>query len=346
LRKRLTLWVTFVLIVFFILFTTIVIAIILNILIVKLGLAETRERTAHKTFELILLTSGIFGTILSAIAGKRFLKPIYELRDATKKIATGDFKVRVNDCKILELNALIHDFNNMVKDLGSIETLKNDFITNVSHEIKTPIASIEGCVELLKEQTLTEEEVQEYINLIDISVKRLSVMTSNILRLSKLENQEILPDQKEFSLDEQIRQAVLLLERQWSAKNINLNIHLQSVRFFANKDLLMQVWVNLIDNAIKFSEDGGTVAIELFHTDDRAYVKVIDYGIGMAEETAKYIFQKFYQGNAARSDQGNGLGLALAKRIVELNNGDISVESRPGKGSTFTVDLPLPKKMP
>lgn len=339
-RKRLTLWGAFVLFVFLILFATAVIAIILNILVTKLGVFKELRDIPQRLYEPVLLISVILGAILSAIASKKLIKPIYELRDATKKVASGDFTVQVSASKLRGLDTLIQDFNKMVKDLGSIETLKDDFITSVSHEIKTPIASIEGCVELLQEQTLTEEERKEYINLIDISVRRLSVMTTNILRLSKLENQEILPDQKEFSLDEQIRQAILILERQWSGKNINLNISLQPVRLFASKDLLMQVWMNLIENAIKFSEDGGTVTIELFHTEDRAYIKVIDYGIGMEEKTVKYIFQKFYQGNQARSDQGNGLGLALVKRIVELTGGNINVESRPGRGSAFIVDLP------
>jgi len=306
----------------------------------RFGFSEIHEYVPIQPLGIILFISIIMGTILSSFASKKFMKVIYELRDATKQVATGDFSVQLRGSQIRELNSLIYDFNKMVKDLGSMETLRDDFITSVSHEIKTPIASIEGCVELLKEQTLTEEETQEYIHLIDIGVKRLSVLTSNILRLSKLENQEILTDQTSFSLDEQIRQALLLLEHQWSAKNIHLNIYLNPVRVFANKELLIQVWINLIDNAIKFSENGSDINIELFQAEERAYVKVTDHGIGIKSENIPYIFQKFYQGNESRSNQGNGLGLTLVKRILELTGGGITVESKPGKGSVFMVDLP------
>jgi signal transduction histidine kinase len=344
-KRRLTIWAAFVIFTFCILLTTGALSVFFYITAERIGLTEIIEGTQFNPLVFILFISVILGTIMSAISSKKMMRFVYELRDATKKVAAGDFSVQIKENrKIFELDTLVTDFNKMVKDLGSIETLKDEFITNVSHEIKTPIAAIEGCVELLKEQTLTEDEMKEYINLIDMSVKRLSVMTANILRISKLYNQEILPDKTEFSLDEQIRQAILLLERQWSEKNINLNINLTPVRIFTNKELLMQMWTNLIDNAIKFSEAGGDINIELFQTDGRAYVKVSDFGVGMKEETQKYIFQKFYQGNETRSNQGNGLGLALVKRIVELSGGNISVESQLGKGSVFTVDLPEEKK--
>lgn len=341
---NLTMWAAFVLFIFFILFATSMLSMFFFIIAVRLGFSEVAGHIPFNPLAFIWFISVILGTVLSAFAGKKFMKTIYEFRDATKKVAAGDFSVQVRGSKIRELNTLIDDFNKMVKDLGSIETLKDDFITSVSHEIKTPIASIEGCVELLKDSTLTEEETQEYIDLIAMSTNRLSVLTANILRLSKLENQEILSDRTEFSLDEQIRQAILLLERQWSAKEINLNITLDSVRIFANKELLMQVWINLIDNAVKFSETRENINIELFRTSDKAYIKVADYGVGMREETVKYIFQKFYQGSESRSNQGNGLGLALVKRIVELSGGGITAESQFGKGSVFTVILPIKKE--
>ena len=340
-KKSLTMWAAFVIFIFCILMATGLLAVFFYAAAVRLGFFETHGRAAFHPFWFILLISVILGTILSAVGSKKFIKVIYDLRDAIKKVASGDFSVQLEEkSKIPELNILLRDFNKMVKDLGSIETLKDDFITNVSHEIKTPIASIEGCAELLKEQTLTEDERQEYIGLIDMSAKRLSVLTSNILRLSKLENQEILADQTEFSLDEQIRQAILLLEHQWSAKNINLNIYLNPVSVSANKELLMQVWLNLIENAIKFSNENGGIDIELFQTDSRVYFKLRDFGVGMSEETIKYMFQKFYQGNKSRSNQGNGLGLALVKRIVELSGGNVSVESKLKKGCVFTVEMP------
>ena len=339
-KRRFTIWVAFVIFTFVVLIITGSLSIAVYVLATRLGLSDIRGRTPLPTLWVALVISIIIGTIMSAFASKKAIKIFYDLRDATKRVAAGDFSVRVKDSKMHDMSLFIHDFNKMVKDLGSIETLKDDFIASVSHEIKTPIAAIEGCVELLKEQTLTDEEIKEYVNLMDISVKRLSVLTANILRLSKLENQEILSDQTEFSLDEQIRQAILLLEHKWNAKNINLNICLNPARISTNKEILMQVWINLIDNAIKFSEFGGSIIIESSQADGKIYVKVIDHGAGMDEDTAKRMFQKFYQGDESRSNQGNGLGLALVKRIVELVGGEINVDSELGKGCAFTVALP------
>ena len=345
-KKRMTIWLALVIFIFFVLLITILVAIFLYALASKLGLSDNPSWASVQVLVFIMLISLVFGTILTALSSKIMMKFIFQFRDATRQITEGNFSVRLEETsRIHEINTLLSVFNKMVKDLGSIETLKDDFITNVSHEIKTPIAAIEGCVELLKESTLTEEETKEYINLLDISAKRLSVMTANVLRISKLDNQEVLQDQAEFSLDEQIRQAILLLEHNWSAKDINLNINLNPVNVFANKELLMQVWINLIDNAIKFSEAGGDISVELLQSENSVTVKVTDYGIGMTEDTTEYIFQKFYQGNESRSNQGNGLGLALVKRIVELTGGNVSVESRFGEGSVFSVELPLPDKM-
>jgi signal transduction histidine kinase len=341
-KRRFNIWAAFVAFIFVILLSTGLLSFFLFIAVTEFGLLDNIERPFINPLAFILFISVILGTLLSAFSGKRMMKFVYQLRDAIKQVAAGDFSVQIQTHnQIGEVDTLISDFNKMVKDLGSIETLKDDFITNVSHEIKTPIASIKGCIELLKDQSLTEDEMKEYINLMEISVKRLSVLTANILRLSKLDNQEILPERTEFSLDEQIRQAILLLERQWSAKNINLNINLNPARVVANKELLMQVWTNLIENAIKFSNENSDINIELYQADGKLYVKVIDFGIGMKDETIKHIFQKFYQGNESRSNQGNGLGLALARRIVELSNGNITVESQLGKGSIFIVDLPI-----
>jgi signal transduction histidine kinase len=344
LKRRLTVWAVYVLLAFFTLTVTALIVGLLYVVAVRLQILGSLGRVPFASPLFLLLVSVIFGTIMFAIIGKRAIKYFHRLQDAVRRVTAGDFSVQVEPSKIYELNLFINDFNKMVRSLNSIETLKDDFITNVSHEIKTPISSIEGCLELLKEQTLTDDEMKEYISLMDLSVKRLSVLTSNILRLSKLENQEILSEQNEFFLDEQIRQSILLLERKWSAKNIFLNINLIQTRFIGNKELLMQVWINLIDNAIMFSRTGGEICIELLQTDETVSVKIIDYGIGMSDEVQKHIFQKFYQGNENRSNQGNGLGLALVKRIVELSSGRIDVESSLGEGSIFTVNLPAIKK--
>lgn len=288
---------------------------------------------------LLVSISVIIGTMISAIFGRVIITPIKELSAATKEVAKGNFNISVHNESLNEIGQLTRDFNKMVKDLGSIETLRSDFVTNVSHEFKTPIASIEGCAALLQDDELCCEERKEYAKLIASSARRLSILTSNILRLSKLENQEIIAEQSEFSLDEQIRQAVLLLEPQWLVKNIDFDIDLSPITIFGSEELLMQVWLNLLNNAIKFSHNNGQIKVTLSSVGKTVVVSFADKGIGMSEETQKHIFEKFFQGNQAHSEQGNGLGLSLVKRILDLSKGQISVESKEGQGSTFTVIL-------
>ena len=341
-KKYMTIWFTFVAFVFTILATTILVTLSLYRMAERLNLHNASHWGTRHTFVFVLAISMLFGTIACVFASKKLLRFIYQLQNGIKKVAAGDFTVQLEEGKhIGEVNHLLQDFNKMVQDLKSIETLKDDFVTNVSHEIKTPLAAMEGCIALLKEETLTPEERIEYVELIENSVKRLSLLTANIPRLSKLDNQAILYDQVVFGLDEQIRQAILLLEHKWSSKNMHLKIYLNPVEIRANKELLMQVWVNLIDNAIKFSKNGSDIIIELTAVDGIAYVNITDFGIGMAEETCSHIFQKFYQGDKSRSNQGNGLGLALVKRIVELSGGKIIVSSTPGRGSKFVVELKM-----
>ena len=268
------------------------------------------------------------------------MEPIKKLRAATKEVAKGNFDVQIEDNKENEVGDLIQDFNMMVRDLASIETLRNDFIANVSHEFKTPIASIEGCALLLQDSDLTEEERREYAKLIASSAHSLSVLISNILKLSKIENQEIIPEQQKIDLDEQLRQCILILEPQWSGKNINLDIDLDKVEMFGNDEMLSQVWINIIGNAIKFTDNGGNIGIRLYDDDENIMVSIKDDGIGMSEEVQRHIFDKFYQGDKTHSGEGNGLGLPLVKRIVDMHGGKIAVDSAPGEGSCFTVYFP------
>lgn len=192
----------------------------------------------------------------------------------------------------------------------------------------------------MQDDTLTKEELIAYTNMIIDSSKQLSSLTGNILRLSKLENQEIITDKERYRLDEQIRRVIVLLEPQWSGKNINLDIQLERNDFFGNNGLMHQVWLNLIDNAVKFTPKNGEVSVRLFRRNNSLIVRVADSGIGMTEDMQSHVFDKFYQGDTARSESGNGLGLALTKRIIDLCNGEITVESIPGEGSVFTVILP------
>ncbi|AOY77533.1 HAMP domain-containing sensor histidine kinase [Clostridium formicaceticum] len=288
-----------------------------------------------------LLLYVVIGALLIIVLAKRVVKPILKLTAATQEVAKGNFDIHVETRSYDEIGQLTQNFNKMTRELKNIEYLRKDFITNVSHEFKTPIASIQGFAKLLQKWDLSQREREEYTNIIVEETTRLSNLSSNILKLSKLENQEILEKKVVFSLDEQIRKSILILEHQWSKKNIEFDIHLDKVQYLGDEELLQQVWINLIGNAIKFSHNNSTISIILQQMDEVVEVKIIDHGIGMTEETKKRIFEKFYQGDKAHSYEGSGLGLPLVKRILDLYDAQIYVESNPKKGSTFAVELPL-----
>lgn len=287
-----------------------------------------------------LIISTVIATIISGIASKRILRPIRTLSKATEEVAKGNFSVKIGIPKDYEFALLAKNFNKMVHELSSIETLRNDFVSNVSHEIKTPIASIQGFAKLIQDKNLDDDERSEFTDIIISESSRLSKLTSNILKLSKLENQEVITGKAEFALDEQIRCAILIMEPEWSEKGIDLDIDLDKVSIIGNEDLLQQVWLNIIGNAIKFTEKGGTIGIKLMDLQDKIVIKVSDNGVGMNEETQRHIFDKFYQGDKSHLSEGNGLGLSLVKRIIELCDGEIKVRSKLYYGTTFTIGLP------
>ncbi len=287
-----------------------------------------------------LIISTLIATIISGIASKRILRPIRTLSKATEEVAKGNFSVKIGIPKDYEFALLAKNFNKMVHELSSIETLRNDFVSNVSHEIKTPIASIQGFAKLIQDKNLNDDERSEFTDIIISELSRLSKLTSNILKLSKLENQEVITGKAEFALDEQIRCAILIMEPEWSEKGIDLDIDLDKVSIIGNEDLLQQVWLNIIGNAIKFTEKGGTIGIKLMDLQDKIVIKVSDNGVGMNEETQRHIFDKFYQGDKSHLSKGNGLGLSLVKRIIELCDGEIKVRSKLYYGTTFTIGLP------
>jgi len=292
-----------------------------------------------------LLVSSIIGTSLSAMVSEKFLKPLHQLINATKIIAKGDFSVRVpeinNDS---EIAVLLRNFNHMAEELGSIEMFRNDFINNFSHEFKTPIVSIRGFARQLQNENLSEEKRREYTEIIISEAERLTNMSSNVLLLTKFENQQFITDQTEYDLDEQIRNCIILLEKQWSRKNIDINLNLSKVRIYNNEEMLSHLWINLIDNAIKYTDGNGKISIILYDTNDKIHFKITDSGKGMDEYTVKHIFDKFYQADKSRSTHGNGLGLSIVKRIVELCRGEIAVKSKVGAGTTFSVTLPKYQK--
>lgn len=285
--------------------------------------------------------SVIIGLLISAAISKRVLNPVLRLSEASRRVAHGDFTVRLENPGLLEeIRTTYQNFNDMVRELSATETLRNDFVANVSHEFKTPINAIEGYATLLQDPQLPARERQEYIDRILEGTGRLSTLVSNILLLSKLDNGAYPAEQETFRLDEQIRQALLLFEPRWTQKHLDLDVELDSVQVTGCEGLLMQVWSNLISNAVKFSPEDGTVRITLRNADGAVVVTVADQGEGMSEETQKHIFEKFYQGDTSHRAEGNGLGLALVKRIVLQCGGTVAVNSAPGEGALFTVRLP------
>lgn len=341
-RKIKSLWWYFVSHVFLIMLTTSLIMTPLAFFMIHYGNLTLHGRFPFAPILIILLFSVAIGTIITSIIGKRILAPITKFSKATNEIAKGNFEIELDESHwVNELSEMAVHFNRMVRELRSIETLRTDFVVNVSHEFKTPLASIEGYATLLQDHSLTEEERDEYTKVIIDSARQLSTLSGNILKLSKLENQELIPEKQTYRLDEQIRQAILLLEPQWNSKELELNIELMKVLYEGNEELMMQVWLNLLGNAIKFTPDHGEITVSLT-TDTRFIsVQISDTGIGMSEDVQKHMFEKFYQGDKARSADGNGLGLPLVRRIVDLCGGEIEVHSKSGLGTTFSIKLPI-----
>ena len=289
----------------------------------------------------LLVAAAVAGGLMSYFIGRRILAPMVKLSNASKEVARGNYTITVEDSsKMEEVQTTFRNFNAMVRELNSIATLSNDFIANVSHEFKTPLTAIEGYAMLLQDSALSPAEREEYLNKILFNTHRLSTLVGNILLLSKMESKSLSEQSTCFRLDEQLRQAVVALEPQWTEKGISFDAVLDPVNVTGCERLLSQVWTNLIGNAIKFSENGQEIAIRLLEQTECVVVNIQDHGCGMTPEIQAHIFEKFYQGDTSRRSMGNGLGLALVKRIVELSQGVIEVDSAPGEGSTFRVILP------
>lgn len=290
----------------------------------------------------VLLMGLIVSLVTRFITYTGFTKPMMEIGKAARKVAGGDFTVRIRsqckDNKKDELEVLINDFNKMVEELATIETLKSDFIANISHEIKTPLAIIQSYASALRKDELPQEEKLEYIETILEASKKLSTLVTNVLRLNKVESQEIIQAES-YSLDEQLRCCILALEDKFDEKGIEFDADLDEVTITTDESLMEIVWNNLLANAIKFTEPHGIVKVVLKEDAGKALISVSDTGCGMSEETCRRIFDRFYQGDTSHSVEGNGLGLSLVKRVVDLVDGKLDVESYPGKGTTFTVKL-------
>lgn len=280
------------------------------------------------------------GGAINNFFGKRFLEPIMKLGRAMEQVADGDFGIRLearNESK--EIREIYSNFNFMVEELSATEILQTDFVSNVSHEFKTPINAIEGYVMLLQDSAwLKEKEQEEYINKILLNTNRLSKLVGNMLLLSKIDNQAIQSKQTKIRLDEQIRQSVVILEPVWSSKEIEFDVDLDEVEYIGNESLLHHVWDNLIGNAIKFSPQAGEIIIKMRKFNNEIIVHIDDNGPGIKEEEKRHIFDRFYQSDSSHKEEGNGLGLALVKNILQVCNGEIYVENLT-KGCRFTVKL-------
>ena len=367
-KSKSNLWFLFVVIVLAAMLVTFVVIGAVMALLFALDVIPAQQQFAPLPFMMLIIVSIVIGTGISLIVGRSILQPIGRLSDALDTVAKGDFSIRFqnkktyaeyqiignafNDMvseisirfdektKVREISRMYENFNAMTRELSGIETLRSDFIANVSHEFKTPLTAIEGYAALLRNRELTEKQRKDYLDKIAGNARKLSELTGNILWLSKLENQSVIPNKKYYRLDEQIRKTVLSLENEWSVKHLDFDIALPKTDFFGNEGLLYHVWFNLIGNAIKFSHENQTVKISMEEADGEVVVVIADSGCGMEEEAQRHIFEKFYQADKSHAKEGNGLGLTLVKRIVDLCNGHIAVESQLKKGSVFIVRLP------
>ena len=303
--------------------------------------AENITAAAKLTFGNVALLTLVFA-ILDRLRQEFMVdRPVKNITEATRKIMQGDFSVRIKHIKgvgVRGFNEIVDAVNVMAEELSGTETLRTDFIANVSHELKTPLAVMGNYATMLQRPGITEDEKNEYAKAISDAARRLARLITNILKLNKLENQQIFPQPQEFDLGEQLCECLLGFEDAWERKNLNIETDIaDDIRIRSDPELLSLVWNNLISNAVKFTPEGGTVGVRMQGENDCVLVTVSDTGCGIKPEVGQHIFEKFYQGDTSHTTQGNGLGLALVKRVVDILSGAIEVQSVYGEGSTFTV---------
>ena len=304
--------------------------------------SENIAAAAKLTFGNVVLITVLFATIDYIRRKVMVDRPVKAITAATEKITQGDFAVRIPHIKGVpedeSFNRIANAINKMAAELAGTETLRTDFIANVSHELKTPLSVMGNYATMLQRPGITEEERCDYAKAISDSARRLAQLITNILKLNKLENQQIFPQTEEYDLGEQLCECLLQFEDAWERKNLNIETEIEEdVRIRSDSELLSLVWNNLFSNAVKFTPEGGTVGVALKTEGEQIAVTVSDTGCGMDGDTGRHIFEKFYQGDTSHATQGNGLGLALVKRVVDILNGEIGVQSKLGAGTIFTV---------
>ncbi|MBR6735295.1 MAG: HAMP domain-containing histidine kinase [Oscillospiraceae bacterium] len=312
------------------------------------GLVMTEENisaSAKLTFANVVLLSAIFTAIDGYRRHVMIDVPAKRITDAAKKFMQGDFSVRIQPIHSLSdedhFNEIISCFNQMAEELSGTETLRTDFIANVSHELKTPLAVMQNYASMLQNPDITAEEQIEYAKNISGASHRLANLISNILKLNKLENQQIFPKAEPYDLGEQLCECLLVFEDAWDKKSLDIETDIEeSVTVDSDREMMSLVWNNLFSNAVKFTPEHGKISLRLYTDGSDAVVEIADTGCGISNEVGRRMFDKFYQGDTSHATQGNGLGLALVKRVIDITHSSISVESEVGKGTTFTVRMP------
>jgi len=343
-HQRFGLTALFSVVVFVILMITSIVIFTIGVLLVRtnaINIAKLSRQEPLLPILMLLIISVVVGTVVSFMISRIPLNPLRRVIDAINRLAAGDFSARLNFSGPSSFTELSSSFNRMAEELGGIEMLRSDFVDSFSHEFKTPIVSIKGFAEELKHDDLAPEQRQEYLDIIIHESSRLAQLATNVLNLSRVEKQAILASRAKFDLTEQVRRCILLFESKWEERGLKLTIELDEVTLEGDEELLSQVWLNLIDNAVKFTPEGGSVEIRLQTRENHAVFTIQDDGYGIPEEAQRHIFDKFYQGDPSHAVAGNGLGLSIAKRVVTLHGGMIRCKSEEGAGTEFTVELPL-----
>lgn len=323
--------------------------------LVSAGIISYERLTALSSVLLVIgVGSIVLSVIISACINHTLIRPIRIMSAAMNELAKGNFKVRINltnKHNVREVTEFSENFNTAAKELGGTELMRSNFISDFSHEFRTPINSLSGFAQLLREGNLTPEEQKEYLDIIVSESERLAGLSERILALSKIEAVSIVPDIQQVDIAEQLRRAVLILEPKWSKKNVSVQLGVDECSIQGNKDYLSQLWLNILDNAIKFSPEGGSVSVALYGgrqdeegrnpEKDEIACWISDEGCGMDSKTQKHLFDKFYQGDTSHASEGSGLGLAVCKRVVDLHHGSIEVQSNKENGAVFEIRLPV-----
>lgn len=318
-------------------FSLIVFGIICFILNLNIDMIEQIKRNPMMAIVILFITELIISGFMTIIIGNPVIRGMDEIEEVVNEVSNGNYKVRLKETKAL--GEIKHNFNKMISELDSVEILRSDFVNNFSHELKTPVVSIKGYAEELKRDDITDCEKEKYLNIIIEESNRLTSLSTNILNLSKIEKQEIVTDKKKVNIGEQIRKVVLMEYKKIEDKNIELDLDIDDCYSIVNEDLIEQVWINLIENAIKFNKNGGKICIRVEHVNDKIRCLIKDNGIGIDEDKINHIYDKFYSTSQKYGISGNGLGLALVKKIISLHDASIEVKSKRNIGTEFIILL-------